>query len=137
MTTTPTPKTALEELMAAHKATTQGEWIEGQSNKPYSLPTAHSSDLNNIYTILQATHTADLRFSIAAHNSLPAIAEEMEKLQARQKQLEDAAMAALKFISNYRVPQTKADAAVQVFLQAAPVLDELTNALRDLLKESE
>jgi hypothetical protein len=57
---------------------------------------------------------------------------EMTKTAEQVAGLEAACKAAKSFIENLRVPQTKEDAAIQVLLQAAPVMRQIELALNQL-----
>jgi hypothetical protein len=87
---TPSAQTIIDELMESHKATTQGEWYF-EPEYEYITANDEQSMIAEIRGFGSGEPTqANGRFIVAAHTLLPALAEEMKKLEAEARQYKEA-----------------------------------------------
>lgn len=128
MTPTPTPKTALDALMAAHAATTEGKWYF-EPEYEYITASDEQSMVAEIRGFGSGEPTqANGRFIALAHNSLPAIAEYVRELEA----IREAARAYLEAIDIRRAAQKEGLGAG--YANCVGMVTDTEAALRGLVK---
>lgn len=84
---------AIAELRASHAATTQGSWGKGKT----SHHTASKRGAGQPYHVAEFRHADDAQFCDLAHAKVPALCDEVERLQAARDEL----LAALLKISTH------------------------------------
>ena len=75
--------TIVNDLKELHKNTTQGVWTKGLS----SHHTVVHVKMDFSYNVAEFRHANDAAFCDAAHNYLPALLEELTRLQSVEKAL--------------------------------------------------
>lgn len=100
---------AIAELRTSHAATTQGSWGKGKT----SHHTASKRGAGQPYHVAEFRHADDAQFCDLAHAKVPALCDEVERLQAARDELLAALVAMDEAMCNAGNPHMSAEMRAQ------------------------